>query len=30
MHKKVIVCENCGRILVDEDIANKAKALLEK
>ncbi len=30
MHKKVIVCENCGRILVDEDIAAKAKALLEK
>ena len=30
MHKKVIVCENCGRILVDDDIAAKAKALLEK
>ena len=30
MHKKVIVCENCGRILVDDDIANKAKALLDK
>ena len=30
MHKKVIVCENCGRILVDDDIANKAKAQLEK
>ena len=28
MHKKVIVCENCGRILVDDDIAAKAKALL--
>lgn len=25
MHKKVIVCENCGRILVDDDIAAKAK-----
>lgn len=30
MHKKVIVCENCGRILVDEDIAEKAKNQLEK
>ena len=30
MHKKVIVCENCGRILVDDDIASKAKAQLEK
>ena len=30
MHKKVIVCENCGRILVDSDIADKAKAQLEK
>ena len=30
MHKKVIVCENCGRILVDDDIAEKAKAHLEK
>lgn len=30
MHKKVIVCEHCGRILVDEDIAEKAKAQLEK
>ncbi|MBQ9417551.1 MAG: hypothetical protein IJU19_03120 [Bacteroidales bacterium] len=29
MHKKVIVCENCGRILVDDDIAAKAKAHLE-
>ena len=28
MHKKVIVCEHCGRILVDDDIANKAAALL--
>lgn len=28
MHKKVIVCENCGRILVDSDIAAKAKAQL--
>lgn len=24
MHKKVIVCEHCGRILVDDDIAQKA------
>ena len=30
MHKKVIVCEYCGRILVDEDIAQKAHAQLEK
>ena len=30
MHKKVIVCENCGRILVDSDIADKAKAALAK
>jgi len=30
MHKKVIVCENCGRILIDDDIAAKAKAQLEK
>lgn len=30
MHKKVIVCENCGRILVDDDIAAKAKTQLEK
>lgn len=22
-HKKIIVCENCGRVLVDEDLANK-------
>jgi len=25
LHKKIIVCEYCGRILVDDDIANKAK-----
>ena len=30
MHKKVIVCENCGRILVDDDIAAKALAHLDK
>ena len=30
MHKKVIVCENCGRILVDDDIAEKAKMQMEK
>lgn len=30
MHKKVIVCENCGRILVDDDIAAKTKAQMEK
>ncbi len=30
MHKKVIVCENCGRILVDDDIAEKAEEFLKK
>ena len=30
MHKKVIVCEHCGRILVDDDIAERAKAILNK
>lgn len=30
MHKKVIVCEHCGRILVDNDIATKAAAILKK
>lgn len=30
MHKKVIVCEHCGRILVDSDIAEKADELLSK
>lgn len=30
MHKKVIVCENCGRILADDDIADKAEQLLKK
>jgi predicted nucleic acid-binding Zn-ribbon protein len=25
MHKKIIVCEYCGRIIVDEDISNKVK-----
>jgi predicted nucleic acid-binding Zn-ribbon protein len=30
MHKKVIVCEHCGRILVDGDIAGKAADLLKK
>ena len=29
MHKKVIVCEHCGRILVDDDIADRAKAELK-
>ena len=28
MHEKVIVCENCGRILVDDDIAQKAQEQL--
>lgn len=30
MHKKVIVCEHCGRILVDDDIAEKAEKVLKK
>lgn len=30
IHKKVIVCENCGRIMVDTDIANKAGEQLNK
>jgi len=30
MHKKVIVCEHCGRILVDDDIAKKAQQILNK
>ena len=30
MHKKVIVCEHCGRILVDSDIAEKAHEQLAK
>lgn len=30
MHKKVIVCEHCGRILVDDDIADRARAILNK
>jgi len=25
LHKKIIVCEYCGRILVDDDIANRAQ-----
>ena len=30
MHKKVIVCEHCGRILVDDEIAKKAHANIQK
>ena len=30
MHKKVIVCEYCGRILVDDNIASRVEAALEK
>ena len=30
MHKKVIVCEHCGRILVDDNIAEMAKENLKK
>ena len=30
MHKKVIVCEYCGRILVDQDIVDKSQQRLEK
>ncbi len=29
MHKKVIVCEYCGRILVDDDIARRVEESLE-
>lgn len=29
MHKKVIVCEHCGRIIVDDDIALRSKEELE-
>jgi uncharacterized protein len=27
MHKKIIVCEYCGRIIVDEDISNMVKGI---
>lgn len=30
MHKKVIVCEYCGRILVDDNIVEKSQKRLEK
>jgi predicted nucleic acid-binding Zn-ribbon protein len=30
MHKKIIVCEYCGRILVDDEIVNAVKAEMEK
>ena len=30
MHKKVIVCEHCGRMLVDDDITHKAQEQLDK
>ena len=30
MHRKIIVCEHCGRILVDKDIVDRSKALLEE
>ncbi len=29
MHKKIIVCESCGRILVDDTIADKVKESME-
>jgi len=29
-HKKIIVCEYCGRILIDDDIANKVEEKLDK
>ncbi|MGM0565290.1 MAG: zinc ribbon domain-containing protein [Bacteroidota bacterium] len=29
-HKKIIVCEYCGRILIDDDIAEKVEAKLKK
>ena len=30
MHKKVIVCEYCGRILIDDNIARRVEQALEK
>jgi predicted nucleic acid-binding Zn-ribbon protein len=30
MHKKIIVCEYCGRILVDDEIVNSVKTEMEK
>ncbi len=30
MHRKIIVCEHCGRILVDKNIVDRSKELLEK
>lgn len=30
MHKKVIVCEYCGRIIVDDDIANRVHEQIDK
>ena len=30
MHKKIIVCEYCGRILVDTDVAEKVNESLKK
>lgn len=30
MHRKIIVCEHCGRILVDDKIVNASKEILEK
>lgn len=29
MHRKIIVCEHCGRILVDQNIVDRSKAFLE-
>ena len=29
-HKKVIVCEYCGRIMIDPELANEAKGLVEQ
>ncbi len=29
-HKKIIVCEYCGRILIDDDIAEKVESKLDK
>jgi predicted nucleic acid-binding Zn-ribbon protein len=26
LHKKIIVCENCGRILVDGDLSDSVEA----
>ena len=29
MHRKIIVCEHCGRVLVDKDIVDRSKEMLD-